>query len=239
MTDETEIQETITPTASMPSGNTPQDIVDIYNVLAPMSTDYANANIERAGQAQSSYGPLAQAAMGDSQTAGIGNYTYNRLIRPSVDVMRDQLVVEGLSSALNKQISDSLQLARENYNRAARRYSTGGGGDKDKDNKNKNGPLDIDDEYTDGTGEDGSDDGKKDNTKSVSTLPSRAPAGSQNVGSATVNGQTRIVYKLPDGRYHIQGVGSYRGGSKVWEDVKKQYNVSLNPYPGSDIFTIF
>lgn len=132
MTDETEIQETITPTASMPSGNTPQDIVDIYNVLAPMSTDYANANIERAGQAQASYGPLAQAAMGNSQTAGVGNYTYNRLVRPSVDTMRDQLIVSGLSTALNKQISDSLNAARENYNRAARRYNrrkSGGGGD--------------------------------------------------------------------------------------------------------------
>lgn len=110
------------------SGYTPQDIVDIYNVLAPMSTDYANANIERAGQAQSSYGPLAQAAMGDSRTAGIGNYTYNRLVRPSVDTMRDQLIVSGLSAALNKQISDSINAARENYNRAARRHNRGGGG---------------------------------------------------------------------------------------------------------------
>lgn len=154
MTDETEIQETATPTASMPSGNTPQDIVDIYNVLAPMSTDYANANIERAGQAQSSYGPLAQAAMGNSQTAGIGNYTYNRLVRPSVDTMRDQLIVSGLSTALNKQISDSLNAARENYNRAARRYRRGGGGGDDDDEKPKgNGNTKIDgygDEQTSG-----------------------------------------------------------------------------------------
>ena len=158
MTDETEIQETITPTSSMPSGNTPQDIVDIYNVLAPMSTDYANANIERAGQAQASYGPLAQAAMGNSQTAGIGNYTYNRLVRPSVDVMRDQLIVSGLSTALNKQISDSLDKARENYNRAARRYNrrkSGGGGDGDDgdDKPTGNGNTQIDgygDEQTSG-----------------------------------------------------------------------------------------
>lgn len=123
-----------------------EDINETYQVLAPMSTDYANANLERAGQAQSSYGPLAEAAMGDSQTAGIGNYTYNRLVRPSVDVMRDQLVVEGLSSALNKQISDSLNAARENYNRAARRYSRSGGGTTgDNDNKPKgNGNTGID-----------------------------------------------------------------------------------------------
>lgn len=163
MTDETEIQETITPTASMPSGNTPQDIVDVYNVLAPMSTDYANANIERARQAQASYGPLARAAMGDSQTAGIGNYTYNRLVRPAVDTMRDQLIVSGLSTALNKQISDSLNAARENYNRAARRYNRrksgggggggGGGGDDGDEEPSGDGNTQIDgygDEQTSG-----------------------------------------------------------------------------------------
>ena len=102
----------------------PDEITATYEVLAPMSTDYANANLERAGQAQASYGPLAQAVMGDSQTAGIGNYTYNRLVRPAVDTMRDQLIVEGYSNALNKQLSDSLNAARNNYNRAARRYSS-------------------------------------------------------------------------------------------------------------------
>lgn len=102
---------------------TPDQITETYEVLAPMATDYANANLERAGQAQASYGPLAQAAMGDSQTAGIGNYTYNRLVRPAVDTMRDQLVVEGYSAALNKQLSDTLNKAKENYNRAARRYN--------------------------------------------------------------------------------------------------------------------
>ena len=100
---------------------TPDQITETYEVLAPMSTDYANANLERAGQAQASYGPLAQAAMGGSQTAGIGNYTYNRLVRPAVDTMRDQLIVEGYSAALNKQLGDSLNAAKRNYNRATRR----------------------------------------------------------------------------------------------------------------------
>lgn len=107
---------------------TPEEINETYQVLAPMSEGYANANLERVGQAQSSYGPLAQAAMGGSQTAGIGNYTYNRLVRPSVDSMRDQLIVTGLSTALNKQISDSLDAARKNYERSYRNYSRGSGG---------------------------------------------------------------------------------------------------------------
>lgn len=100
---------------------TPDQITETYEVLAPMASDYANANLERVGQAQASYGPLAQAAMGGSQTAGIGNYTYNRLVRPAVDTLRDQLIVEGYSNSLNKQLSDSLNAARNNYNRATRR----------------------------------------------------------------------------------------------------------------------
>ena len=71
---------------------TPDQITETYEVLAPMASDYANANLERAGQAQASYGPLAQAAMGDSQTAGIGNYTYNRLVRPAAANRVDELV---------------------------------------------------------------------------------------------------------------------------------------------------
>lgn len=125
---------------------TPDQIAETYEVLAPMATDYANANLERAGQAQASYGPLAQAAMGDSQTAGIGNYTYNRLVRPAVDTMRDQLIVEGYSAALNKQLNDALNKAKENYNRAARHYSGGGtkktSGDDDE--------LTIEDELIEG-----------------------------------------------------------------------------------------
>lgn len=109
----------------------PDEIAATYEVLAPMAGDYANANIERAGQAQASYGPLAKAAMGSSQTAGIGNYTYNRIARPAVDTMRDELIVQGYSDALNRQLSETLRQAQENYSRSSRRYGMGGGGNGD------------------------------------------------------------------------------------------------------------
>lgn len=137
----------------------PDEIAATYEVLAPMSTDYANANLERAGQAQASYGPLAEAAMGGSRTAGIGNYTYNRLVRPAVDTMRDQLIVEGYSNALNKQISDSLRNAQENYNRASRRYTRSGG--STGTGKNTPGGVTIDDEILGGSADDGVEVGSK------------------------------------------------------------------------------
>lgn len=121
---------------------TPDQITETYEVLAPMSTDYANANLERAGQAQASYGPLAEAAMGGSRTAGVGNYTYNRLVRPAVDTMRDQLIVEGYSAALNKQLSDSLNAAKNNYNRAARKSGGGGGTTGEGDGEGWDGEID-------------------------------------------------------------------------------------------------
>ena len=218
----------------------PDEIAATYEVLAPMSTDYANANLERAGQAQASYGPLAQAAMGGSQTAGIGNYTYNRLVRPAVDTMRDQLIVEGYSNALNKQISDSLRQAQENYNRASRRYSLrGSGGTGKTGTTDKPGSVVIDDEIIDDVSGEESGGYSASGTDTVSTLPSTAKEGEYNVGTATINGETRIVTKEKDGRYHIQGWASYRPGSKEWETAQKEYNVKLNNYPGSNVWTIF
>lgn len=116
----------------------PDEIAATYEVLAPMAEDYANANIERAGQAQASYGPLAEAAMGGSRTAGIGNYTYNRLARPAVDTMRDELVVQGYSDALNRQLSETLRQAQENYNRSSRRYSINNSNSKSGTGSNNN-----------------------------------------------------------------------------------------------------
>lgn len=123
---------------------TPEEVAEAYNVLAEQAVDYANANIERAGQAQASYGPLADQARGQSRTANIGNYTYNRIARPTVNSLRDDMVVQGLTAALNKQLNDSLNKAKNNYNKAS-----GGGGSPDDtpedDNTTWNGDFDEDD----------------------------------------------------------------------------------------------
>lgn len=212
---------------------TPDQITETYEVLAPMATDYANANLERAGQAQASYGPLAQAAMGGSQTAGIGNYTYNRLVRPAVDTLRDQLIVEGYSNSLNKQLSDSLNAARNNYNRATRRYSSGGGG------TTRGGGLTIDEELLDDVDTETSQGYSRNGTDTVSTLPSTAKDGEYNVGTATVNGESRIVTKEKNGNYHIQGVGSYPSNGSAWKEAQKKYSIKLNSYPGANPWLIF
>lgn len=100
-----------------------EDITQIYETLAPMAGQYTNAQAEQIGQAQQSMGTLAANTMGTT-TAGLGNYTYNRLMRPQVDVMRDEILVEGYRNQLNRALSDAYNTARRNYNRR----SSGGGG---------------------------------------------------------------------------------------------------------------
>lgn len=211
----------------------PDEIAATYETLAPMAEDYTNANIERASQAQASYGPLAQAAMGGSQTAGIGNYTYNRLARPAVDTMRDELIVQGYSDALNRQLSETLRIAQENYNRSSRRYSLKGNNDGTSGGTAGEGQTKIngseDKEIPADTG--------NNETGTISTVPKTARPGEQNVGNAVVNGETRVVTLEPNGWYHISGVGSFRPNSAAWDNAKKNFNVTLNPYPGSSPLT--
>lgn len=106
-----------------------EDITQIYETLAPMAGDYANAQAEQIGMAQQSMGPLAANTMGTT-TSGLGNYTYNRLMRPQIDTMRDEIRVQGYANQLNRLLSDALNNARNRYNRSG---GGGGGGDTDPD----------------------------------------------------------------------------------------------------------
>lgn len=93
---------------------TPDEIQRVTEVLAPQAGNYVNAITDQIGQAQESIGPLAANTMG-STTAGLGNYTYNRLARPQIDVMRDEILVKGYTDKLNKLLSDNLRAAQQNY----------------------------------------------------------------------------------------------------------------------------
>ena len=116
-----------------------EDITQIYETLAPMAGDYMNAQAEQIGMAQQSMGPLAANVQG-STTSGLGNYTYNRLMRPQVDTMRDEIRVQGYANQLNRLLSDALNNARNNYNRS------GGGGGNNGSNSGKKWDGEIEEE---------------------------------------------------------------------------------------------
>lgn len=207
-----------------------EDITQIYETLAPMAGDYMNAQAEQIGMAQQSMGPLAANTMGTT-TSGLGNYTYNRLMRPQVDVMRDEIRVQGYANQLNRLLSDALNNARNRYNRSG--GNGGGSGPKTPSGVNEDPTKKYTDDDTPAN-----DTGKK--TDTVSTVPSTANEGEYNVGTATVNGETRIITKNDkDNKYHIQGIGSYRDGSSAWEDAKKKYDIKLNLYPGANPWLTF
>lgn len=107
----------------------PEAIKEITEVLAPQSTNYANAISEQIGQAQQSMGPYSAAAMGQSKTAGLGNYTYNRLLRPTVDTLRDEILVEGYKDSLNALLTDALRAAKKNYENSGGTTTTKSGWD--------------------------------------------------------------------------------------------------------------
>lgn len=135
----TKSSSTATTSLSVDPSNA-QALAEIYKVLAPMSTDYANAQAEQIGQAQRSMGTLAGRTMGGSQTAGLGNYTYNRLIRPQVDTMRDELLVKGYTAQLNRLLSDTLSQAKSNYRKKSSSSSS---------NKSSTGDFTVETEVTD------------------------------------------------------------------------------------------
>lgn len=123
--------------ATMPEYS-PEAISAVAEVLAPQAGNYTNALASQIGQAQQSMGPLAAATMG-TPVQGLGNYTYNRLVRPQVDVMRDEILVQGYTNSLNKLLSDALRQARKNYNKSTN--------SSDK-KSNSDGPT-VEDEYKD------------------------------------------------------------------------------------------
>lgn len=174
---------------------------------------------------------------------GSGSYFASRYQTPQTNEVVANLRATAQAQALNDAMNNALAQAKQRYNnayKAAQRRSgsvgsTGLTGPTNPTNPTNQGnlPIKTNDESSNATKLD------RNASDTVSTLPKNATKGAYNVGSATVNGDTRIVTKEPNGLYHVQGLGSYRDGSSAWEQVKKKYNVRLNPYPGSSIWTIF
>lgn len=172
---------------------------------------------------------------------GSGSYFTSRYQTPQTNEVVANLKATAQAQALNDAMNNALAQAKQRYNNAykaaqRRSGSTGLTGPTNPTSPtNPTGsklPITTNENNEKTTIPSGGSD-------TVSTLPKNATKGAYNVGSATVNGDTRIVTKEPNGLYHVQGLGSYRDGSSAWEQVKKKYNVRLNPYPGSSIWTIF
>lgn len=98
-------------------------IIEAYNVLAQQVQEDAAARAEQVGNAQRSLGTLAErVATPTGQTSGLANYTYNRLMRPTVDTTAAALVTQGKAQSLEKMLGDQLRAAKNAYEDARNRY---------------------------------------------------------------------------------------------------------------------
>ena len=171
---------------------------------------------------------------------GSGSYFTSRYQTPQTNEIVANLKATAQAQALNDAMNNALAQAKQRYNNAYKAAQKRSGYPISPTNPanptnptNPKLPISTNGKKGEGTKLEG---GAPD---TVSTLPKNATKGAYNVGSAIVGGNTRIVTKEPNGMYHVQGLGSYRDGSSIWEQVKKKYNVKLNPYPGSSVWTTF
>ena len=96
---------------------TADDIASIYNELAQVPQSAATIATEALGQQQAAQGGLA-AAMGATGGNGIGQYTYDRMIMPTVDSLTAQLVAEGKQAQYNALMEKALKAAKQRYSNA-------------------------------------------------------------------------------------------------------------------------
>ena len=102
---------------------TPQEITEAYNVISEEVADTVASDAAAIGNAQRSLGTLAsEVASPSGQTSGLANYTYNRVMRPTVDTLTTSLVTSGRAQALNQYLTNSLREAQRNYDRAKNAY---------------------------------------------------------------------------------------------------------------------
>lgn len=128
----------------------PEEIIEAYDVLVQEGNNYAAQEAAKVGNSQRSIGGLAEAVANPSgQTSGLANYTYNRLLRPTVDTIATNLTTAGLSQGMDRYLKDQLTAAKNAYEDAKNRYtvaaSSGVGGD--------NGGIDPYNERIFGTGD--------------------------------------------------------------------------------------
>lgn len=102
----------------------PEEIIQAYDVLVQEGNQYAAQEAAKVGNSQRSIGGLAEVVANPSgQTSGLANYTYNRLLRPTVDTLAASLTTTGLSQGMDRYLKDQLMAAKNAYEDAKNNYT--------------------------------------------------------------------------------------------------------------------
>lgn len=103
---------------------TPDEIMQAYEVVAQDVRNRTAQDAAMIGNAQRSLGTLAERVASPSgQTSGLANYTYNRLLRPTVDTATTALITQGRAQALQTDLTNKLLAAKQNYEDAKNAYT--------------------------------------------------------------------------------------------------------------------
>lgn len=104
---------------------TPEEIIEAYDVLANNVKDYTAQQAQAIGNSQRSLGGLAEVVANPSgQTSGLANYTYNRMLRPTVDTLATALETQGRSQGMDRYLKNELMKAKSAYEDAKNNYTT-------------------------------------------------------------------------------------------------------------------
>lgn len=121
---------------------TPEEIMQAYDVLVQEGNQYAAQEAAKVGNSQRSIGGLAEVVANPSgQTSGLANYTYNRLLRPTVDTLAASLETQGRSQAMDRYLKDELMKAKNAYEDAKNNYTKAATSPKTNDPNKQNPPY--------------------------------------------------------------------------------------------------
>lgn len=121
---------------------TPEEIIEAYDVLVQEGNQYAAQEAAKVGNSQRSLGRLAEAVASPSgQTSGLANYTYNRLLRPTVDTLAASLTTTGLSQGMDRYLKDQLMAAKNAYEDAKNNYTVASTTPKNNNGNGDKGPY--------------------------------------------------------------------------------------------------
>ena len=98
---------------------TPEEIQRLYQTISetiPRQADQGAAQISEQTQAMAP----GVAATGGTGGQGLGQYNYNRLLRPTINTLRDQLVLQGRTQAFREGMRSSVAEAQQRYEGAQR-----------------------------------------------------------------------------------------------------------------------
>lgn len=234
----------------------PQEIQDAYEIVVKDIQNQTANQAAAIGNSQRSLGTLAERVASPSgQTSGLANYTYDRVMRPTVDTLSANLTTNGKAAALENILKTRLREAKNRYEDAKNNYTVASTAPKNNGGNGNNLYSESDDDaLTDGKRKDEStgdpngpvstatEDDKKtealaDTVNAYAAVTGGGQVKAPSTGakfSYTLNGSKHVGYVFPEEGGEIDGYSFTREGLKNYLDSKMKAGATFQNYLGND-----